>query len=78
MKTVWTPAATSLPMVGGKPVVLGSKIVPQNLLKLEKGLEDTLLDPKKQIKLGKKIVGATSVAKWYVLVPFDSAVFTNI
>jgi hypothetical protein len=48
-------------------------------LKLEKGLEDTLLDPKKHSKLGKKFVGGTSVAKWYVLVPFDSStVFSNI
>lgn len=78
MKTVWTPAATSLPMIGGKPVVLARNTVPQNLLKLEKGLLDTLLDPKKQSKLGKKIVGGTSAAKWYVLVPFDSTVFSNI
>jgi len=78
LKTVWTPAATSLPLVGGKPVVLARNTVPQNLLKLEKGLQDTLLDPKKQSKLGKKIVGGTSAAKWYVLVPFDSTVFSNI
>jgi len=64
LKTVWTPAATSLPMIGGKPVVLARNTVPQNLLKLEKGFQDTLLDPKKQSKLGKKIVGGTSVAKW--------------